>query len=200
MPLRDPPVRHAHAPGQTKTQEADPLFNSIAAFAPGLPAGLWPDGYARFVPAGSRLMFQVHYTPTGIKQLDQSEVGIALADPTVARKEIKFAIAANQAFKIPPGDPNYHVPASCFFSQDTFVHALIPHMHYRGKSFRFTAQYPGGKEEILLDVPRYHFNWQNAYILKEAKLMPEGTVIMCAGYFDNSAKNLDNPDPTQEVK
>ena len=72
-------------------------------------------------------------------------------------------------------------------------------MHYRGRSFRFTAEYPDGRNEILLDVPRYDFNWQNVYTFDEAKLMPKGTVVMCAGHFDNSADNLSNPDPAQEV-
>ncbi len=73
-------------------------------------------------------------------------------------------------------------------------------MHYRGKSFRFTARYPDGKKEILLDVPNYDFNWQNAYALAKSKLTPENTLLICEGVFDNSADNPANPDPTQEVR
>jgi hypothetical protein len=186
-------------PGQEEIRAEDPLFNSIAGFAPGMPAGLWPEGYARFVPAGSQLIFQIHYTPNGSEQTDQTEVGIVFADPNKGNKEIKFVIAVNTDFHIPPGAPNYFVPAGYDFKQDTLLHSLMPHMHYRGKSFRFTANYPDGRKEILLDVPRYDFNWQNVYTLNEAKLMPKGTVVMCAGHFDNSADNLSNPDPTREV-
>ena len=77
---------------------------------------------------------------------------------------------------------------------------MIPHMHFRGKAFRFTAEYPDGKKETLLDVPHYDFNWQNAYVLAEPKRLPAGTVVMCRGVFDNSEDNLNNPDPTKEVR
>ncbi len=186
-------------PGQTEPRAEDPPFNAVAAFAPGMPAGLWPAGHARLIPAGSKLGFQVHYTPNGSPQSDRSEVGLVFADPRSVKKEVKFGIAANLDLRISPGAADHVVPASYQFTQDTFLHAMIPHMHYRGKSFRYTAQYPDGASEILLDIPRYDFNWQNAYILKKSKLMPKGTVLSCAAHFDNSAKNLLNPDPTKEV-
>ncbi|HEY3393883.1 MAG TPA: redoxin domain-containing protein [Lacipirellulaceae bacterium] len=187
-------------PGQDDKRGEDALFNEVAAFAPGMPAGLWPEGYARLVPAGSKLVFQVHYTPNGSEQTDQTEVGLVFADPKAVNKEVKFGVAANTDFRIPPHHANFHVPAGYTFTQDTLVHALIPHMHYRGKSFRFRAEYPDGNKEILLDVPQYDFNWQNAYVLAEAKLIPKGTVLMCDGYYDNSADNLMNPDPAKEVR
>jgi hypothetical protein len=73
-------------------------------------------------------------------------------------------------------------------------------MHFRGKSFRFTAQYPDGTEEILLDVPRYDFNWQNSYRLDEPKLLPANTEIQMEAHYDNSPENLSNPDPTKSVR
>jgi peroxiredoxin len=187
-------------PGQDKIRAEDPLINSIAGFAPGAPASLWPDGYARLIPAGSRLVFQMHYTPSGSEQIDQSEVGLAFADAKQQPKEVKFNIAVNTDFRIPPGDPDFVVYSGSTLRHDTLLHAMIPHMHFRGKSFRFTAKYPDGSEEILLDVPRYDFNWQNAYQLVEPKLLPSGTNILCTGHFDNSEDNLNNPDPTKEVR
>ena len=187
-------------PGQDKVRAEDPLINSIAGFAPGAPPSLWPEGYARLIPAGSRLVFQMHYTPNGSEQLDQSEVGLVFADPKEEHREVKIEIAVNTDFRIPPGEPNYEIPAGHDFRHDTLLLAMIPHMHYRGKAFRFTAQFPDGGKEILLDVPRYDFNWQNAYMLKQPKLLPKGTVVMCSGHFDNSEENLANPDPTKEVR
>ncbi len=186
-------------PGQDETRAEDPAFNAVAAFAPGMPATLWPEGHARLIPAGSKLGFQIHYTPHGSPQSDRSEVGLVFADPKTVKKEVKFGMAVNLDFRILPGAVDHYVPASYQFTQDTLLHAMIPHMHYRGKSFRYTAQYPDGASEILLDVPRYDFNWQNAYILEKSKLIPKGTVLTCAGHFDNSADNLANPDPTKEV-
>lgn len=186
--------------GQEKVKGEDPLMNAVATFAPGMPAELYPEGYARLVPAGSRLVFQVHYTPSGTEQTDQSEVGLVFAEPDRDYKEIKLAVVINEEFRIPPGDPNYPVHAKHEFKHDTTLHALMPHMHYRGKAYRFTARYPDGKEEILLDVPRYDFNWQNLYSLVEPKLLPKGTVVAAEAHFDNSADNLANPDPKQEVR
>ncbi len=186
--------------GQAEPNAEDPLYNAVAAFAPGVPAGTPQDGLARFVPAGSRLGFQVHYTPNGSEQIDQSEVGLIFAKPGEVVKESKIQAAINLDFVIPPGAENFQVESGYQFTQDTLVHAMSPHMHYRGRSFRFTANYPDGTQEILLDVPRYDFNWQNTYVLKKPKLMPEGTVMMCHGIFDNSKRNLVNPDPSAEVR
>jgi hypothetical protein len=84
-------------------------------------------------------------------------------------------------------------------SRDAMLYPLTPHMHDRGKSFRFTAVYPDGGEEILLDVPRYDFNWQIIYQLKTPKRLPAGTVVKLDAHFDNSADNPLNPDPGQTV-
>jgi len=86
------------------------------------------------------------------------------------------------------------------FTSDARLLTLTPHMHLRGKSFRYEAEYPDGKREILLDIPRYDFNWQLRYTLLEPKLLPKGTRLICTAHFDNSEKNLANPDPTKPVR
>ena len=86
------------------------------------------------------------------------------------------------------------------FQADTLLTDMLPHMHLRGKSFRYIALYPDGKEEILLDVPKYDFNWQLRYELVEPKLMPKGTKLRVVGHFDNSERNLANPDPNETVR
>lgn len=187
-------------PGRAEPRAEDPLYSSVAAYAPGTPAGIGQEGFFRFVPAGSRLVFQVHYTPNGSPQTDISEVGVIFASPGEVEREVKIQAALNIDFRIPPGAADYRIEAGHQFTQDTIVHAFNPHMHYRGKSFRYYARYPDGKEEILLDVPQYDFNWQNTYVLREPKKMPRGTVMMCTGIFDNSSGNLVNPDPTAEVR
>jgi hypothetical protein len=85
------------------------------------------------------------------------------------------------------------------FLKDTLLVNLTPHMHLRGKSFKYEAQYPDGTTEVLLDVPKYDFNWQIRYMLKEPKLMPKGSRLIATAHFDNSAENLANPDPTKTV-
>jgi hypothetical protein len=109
------------------------------------------------------------------------------------------AAALNWQFRIPAGANDHVVESSQKFDDDTLLWALTPHMHLRGKSFRFVAIDPDGKEEILLDVPRYDFNWQNTYGLAERKLLTAGTVIRCTAVYDNSSDNLANPDPKSAV-
>jgi hypothetical protein len=113
---------------------------------------------------------------------------------------MQTGVAANLDFEIPPQADDYRVEATHRFSHDMELHSLAPHMHYRGKAFRFEATYPNGSREVLLDVPRYDFNWQHNYRFAEPKFMPEGTLLRCIGQFDNSADNASNPDPTVAVR
>jgi hypothetical protein len=77
---------------------------------------------------------------------------------------------------------------------------FTPHMHLRGKAMRFTATYPDGTEQILLDVPGYDFNWQLTYTPPEPLVLPAGTKVAVDAVFDNSAENLANPDPSINVR
>jgi peroxiredoxin len=172
----------------------------LAATAPGARPMVLREGMAKKVPAGSRFVFQMHYTPNGTPQQDRSCIGIVFADPSTIHNLVATEKAGNQRFRIPPGDPNYKVEANNMLSRDMLVLSLMPHMHVRGKAFRYTAFYPGGESEILLDVPHYDFNWQNGYEFLEPKLMPKGTRMFCEAWFDNSEQNLANPDPTKEVR
>jgi len=186
-------------PGQERHKPQDPLFNAIAAFAPGMPALVGPEGCALRIPAGSKLGFQVHYTPNGSPQTDISEAGLIFLDPKQVKKQLEIEAAFNWRFIIPPGVKDYPISAEYRLPQDSLLYTLTPHMHWRGKSFRFTAQYPDGSEEILLDVPRYDFNWQNIYLLDEPKRLPESTNLLLEARFDNSAENPLNPDSTKSV-
>lgn len=186
-------------PGQPTYRPQDALYNMIAAYAPGLPAIEGPENLALKIPAGAKLVFQMHYTPNGSPQIDRSEVGLRFADPAKVEKEFHTEMGLNFRFRIPPGDPDYQVKTSYRVEHDSLLYTLSPHMHYRGKSFRFKAHYPDETEEILLDVPRYDFNWQNVYMLTEPKPLPAGTNIEMVAHFDNSADNLLNPDPSVAV-
>ena len=172
----------------------------ITAMAPGSLPLILEDGMAKFVPAGSKLVFQMHYTPNGTATEDLSYVGFKFGDAKDVEHIVGTNKAANSRFVIPSHAANHRVEADYRFSKDTLMLAMFPHMHLRGKSFRYTAIYPDGKEEILLNVPNYDFNWQNGYAFTEPKLMPAGTRLHCVAHFDNSEDNLANPDPTQAVR
>jgi hypothetical protein len=188
-----------HPPGSDEIEPIEPLYNSIVGFAPGLPPSVFPEGTYRRIPAGSKIIIQAHYTPNGSPQTDQSDVGLVFAEPQAVKREMTVAAALNWQFRIPAGANDHVVESSQKFDDDTLLWALTPHMHLRGKSFRFVAIDPDGQEEILLDVPRYDFNWQNTYGLAERKLLTAGTVIRCTAVYDNSSDNLANPDPKSAV-
>ena len=171
----------------------------IAGQAPGSPPMVLPKGYAKFVPKGAKLIFQVHYTPNGTATSDISTIGLKFAEPEEITHRVLTLKAINEDFRIPPRADNHRVQARYRFDRPAILLTLFPHMHLRRKSFRYTAYYPDGEEEILLDVPAYDFNWQNSYELIEPKSIPQGTRFKCVAHFDNSEKNLANPDPTETV-
>ena len=172
----------------------------LTATAPGARPLILAPGMAKRIPAGAKLIFQMHYTPNGTAQSDRSSVGLVFADPKTVRKEVGTWKASTNRFTIPPHAENHRVEAWHTFGEDSLLLAMFPHMHLRGKSFRYEATYPDGTTEILLDVPRYDFNWQNSYEYGEPKLIPAGTKLHCVAHFDNSENNLANPDPTATVK
>lgn len=172
----------------------------LTAFAPGaMPLDL-PTGLAKFIPAGSKIAFQMHYTPNGKATTDRSCVAFKYADPKTVHKQVGTNKAGNNSFVIPPQAESHPVKGTHQFGENSLILALFPHMHLRGKSFRYSLVYPDGKTEVLLDVPHYDFNWQNAYIFDKPKLAPAGSKMVCDATFDNSEKNLANPDPKATVR
>ncbi len=171
----------------------------LAATAPGAAPLLLDDGMAKLVPAGSELIFQMHYTPNGAPQEDLSSIGLMFADPQTVTREVSTMAAENNLIFIPPRVPDFKSSGWHTFRKDTLLLSMFPHMHVRGKAFRYIATYPGGRKEILLDVPRYDFNWQQTYELAEPKLLPKGTRLQCEAHYDNSPENIANPDPDRIV-
>jgi peroxiredoxin len=171
----------------------------LAVFSPGLQPNVLPAGLARPVRAGSRLLFDIHYTPNGSPQQDRSFLGIKFADPRSVKREVTVSGAINKTFQIPPGASNYEVKSRYVFRDDCLMLSLFPHAHYRGNDFLFFAHYPDGGTETLVSVPHYDFGWQTVYRFDEPKLMPRGTVIEVIAHFDNSEANLNNPDPNAAV-
>lgn len=184
--------------GSTGIDTSEFLF--LVGFAPGtrpLPA---PEGWARPIPANHTLVIEMHYTPIGTAQSDRSSVGLVYLDSKDVTHLIHTRAAVNGKFEIPPHAADHRVESSHQFKRDTTLLALFPHMHLRGKSFRFELVSPSGGRETLLDVPQYDFNWQNYYVLTQPRLIPKGSKLHCTAYFDNSAGNLANPDPGKTIK
>jgi mono/diheme cytochrome c family protein len=156
-------------------------------------------GTAKLIKKGSNIVFQMHYTTNGVVTKDRTKIGFVFAKEP-AKQEILTGNAINTRFAIPAGDGNAEVKASKTFDEAVLITSFMPHMHVRGKSFAYTAVYPDGRTEVLLNVPNYDFNWQHSYIPKEPIALPKGTRLDCVAYFDNSPKNKYNPDPTKVVR
>lgn len=172
----------------------------VAGYAPGMPPLHLTDGVALEVKAGSKLLFEMHYTPNGSPTEDLSYLGVKFTDKDKVRKRLNGRIAVNHKFEIPAGVANHQVQATYVARQDENLISLTPHMHLRGKSFRYDVRFPDGREETLLNVPHYDFNWQLKYVLDEPLRLPAGTRVDCTAVFDNSENNMANPDPTQPVR
>jgi mono/diheme cytochrome c family protein len=176
------------------------LGRVLVGYAPGSVPVELTGGTAIHVPALSRLLFELHYTPNGSPQLDKSYVGVCFTEPDRVTKLVQGRQVIEHEFLIPPRESHHAVEAEYQFRQDELLLSMTPHMHLRGKAFRYVAEFPDGQSEVLLDVPKYDFNWQLRYILREPKLMPAGTKMVCSAVFDNSDGNLANPNPDQSVR
>lgn len=173
----------------------------LSAYVPGQSSMLLPEGQARFAPAGSRIIFQMHYTPTGSPQEDLTKIGLVFADPETVTEEVVTLAALEEKFEIPPHAKDHVVrKTKKHWPPGAKLLAMSPHMHVRGKSFRYDAIWPDGRRETLLDIPNYDFNWQNAYVLAEPLELPPGFAVECIAHYDNSKRNLANPDPSIAVR
>ena len=177
----------------------DQKLTWVTATAPGADPLIFPKGYGRRIPKGAELVWQLHYTTNGKAEVDRSQVGLVLADQLPNHELTTYGIA-NGDFVIPPGEKHHEVVASIPVRRNAVVTSLFPHMHLRGKDFRYEAVYPNGKRETLLSIPQYDFNWQHTYRLAEPLRLPRGSRIVCTAHFDNSTENPANPDPTIEVR
>jgi hypothetical protein len=176
-------------------------LGGIGGFVPGRLYEPFEEGVARKIPAGANIVLQMHYTTIGQPVTDITKVGVILAkEPPSKLRASGGGQMPNTSFAIPPGNPSYEVTAKRMMEKDTYLSSLYPHMHVRGKDVSYKLIYPDGREEVVLRVPKYDFNWQTSYTLAEPKFMPKGTTLMVIAHYDNSPGNRFNPDPTATVR
>lgn len=172
---------------------------AAGGFAPGEEPLVLPEGVGLRIPAEAEIVWQVHYTPTGKVETDRSELGLILCKERPPRA-FRSGGAFNFTFSIPPGADHHRVASQVTLANDVQLLTLMPHMHLRGKDFRYTAVYPDGRREVLLNVPDYDFNWQHRYTFVKPLPLPKDTILECVAHFDNSAANPANPDPAKTVR
>jgi len=173
----------------------------LGSYLPGKDPDIFPAGYARLIPAGSQLTFQIHYNAQAIKsdERDRTSVGLMLAK-TPPEQRLRRLDVHNFLFRIPPGDPDHRVTACYTFPKDVELMSYTAHMHLRGKDMRFDAVHPDGRRETLFSVPKYDFNWQTEYQLAKPVPIEKGTRMIITAHFDNSPNNRFNPDPAKAIR
>ncbi len=169
----------------------------LLVYAPGSSPDQWPDGMAKFVPAGSDLVFQMHYTTNGTADQDRTSIGIIFAKKPPRQRVITLQLN-NHALIIPPGADDFRVQVQGTLPHDATLLSLFPHMHLRGKRFEYDIVHDDGTVEVLLRV-NYHFHWQLSYRLAEPRLLKAGTKLRAIAWYDNSKNNPHNPDPDKTV-
>ncbi|MEX0901413.1 MAG: hypothetical protein WDZ76_01590 [Pseudohongiellaceae bacterium] len=194
-------VHHAIATvGPDSAGEGDVLTDpQLMTFVPGNEVYEYPTGTGLYIPADSAFYAQMHYTPYGRESSDQTRIGLYFASEEPDHVLQHHAIV-NQELRI-PANVDDHEEAACYQVQrDALIYALFPHAHYRGKASSFSFRYPDGSEELVLNSPNYDFNWQRYYKFEEPRHVPAGTMIIHRTVYDNSANNLNNPDPERVVR
>jgi hypothetical protein len=196
-PLGEPFTASLLSDPEDRRQAHETTSDLLLVYAPGSAADQWPPGMAKFVTAGSDLVFQMHYTSNGGPSRDQTSVGLVFAREPVKQKVITLQLN-NHALMIPPGAENFRVEVQGTLPNDATLISLFPHMHLRGKRFEYDIVHEDGSVETLLRV-NYHFHWQLSYQLAEPRKLKAGTTLRAVAWYDNSKNNPHNPDPEKMV-
>jgi hypothetical protein len=201
--LRNAPVGKPFTASMLKTEaeRRDAMWTTsdiLLVYAPGSTPDNWPEGMAKFVPAGSDLVFQMHYTTNGKAATDVTSIGLIFAKQPPAQRVLTLQLT-NDHFVIPPGVPDFRVEARGTLPNDALLLSFFPHMHLRGKRFEYNMVHEDRSIETLLRV-NYHFHWQMSYRLAQPLSLKAGTELQAVAWYDNSRNNPHNPDPDAAVR
>jgi len=189
---------YARMPGR-ELYEMDGTSAAIAGWAPGDMPFVHPPGTAARIPKGAELVWEVHYTPNGKATKDRTSLALIFAKEPPER-EVRTNIFAKMTIKVPPATPHHREESSLTLREDARLLSLMPHMHRRGKSWRYELVHPDGRTETILNVARWDFNWQSVYRFDEPLRLAKGTQIRAVAHWDNSDNNPLNPDPSKSVR
>lgn len=181
------------------------ILRAVGGLAPGNEPQVYANGYSRLLEKGPRVIyFDMHYhkqAGPGTALYDQTEVGIRFLDPgEVVRYVTGGDWLGIMDFEVPAGAPAYSASREYTFDRDVYIINFTPHMHLRGKAAQYELAYPDGRHEVLLHVPKYDFSWQHTYRFREPVFAPAGSKLRFTLWWDNSADNPHNPDPTIAVR
>jgi hypothetical protein len=201
--LRHAPVGKPFTASMLTTEEdrRDAMWTDsdiLLVYAPGSSPDAWPDGMAKYIPAGSDIVFQMHYTTNGKPGTDVTRIGLRFAKQPPKLRVLTLQLT-NDHFLIPPGVPDFRVEAWGTLPNHALLLSFFPHMHLRGKRFEYNIVDSDGTIEPLLRV-NYHFHWQMSYRLAVPLALKAGTKLQAVAWYDNSRDNPHNPDPGSAVR
>jgi hypothetical protein len=179
-------------------------------------------GTAKRILPGMYIQFNMHYQPSGRVEKDRSRLGLWFAKQPPKYEVLTKGVTDNVFIEgkelaetrmvngkevkvrgrlpnIPPHAENWEISAETPIKEDITLYAFAPHMHLRGKDIKYTLIWPDGRKQVLLNVPKFDFNWQLHYELKEPMKIPAGSKLHAVAHYDNSIKNRYNPAPDKEV-
>ena len=174
-------------------------WNYLFAYLPGKGPKVYEDGTARFLPKGTRIRFDMHYTPNGREVVDRTRLGFVFAEDE-PQLVAQTRMVRNWNVEIPPNASDVMFEESFPLHHDVMLRSLVPHMHYRGHVFHADLLLPDGTERNLLKIPEWNPDWQFSYAFRDPIYAPSGSRLRIRGWFDNSSANPFNPDPSVWVR
>jgi hypothetical protein len=186
-------------PGNGTRRAIRGQMGELGGYAPGKNAVPYPASTGILLRKEANFLFQIHYTPNGKAVTDVTRLWLYFHDKP-PRHALEMSVIYDTALTIPANTKSYSQTLDKVFDRDVMLYSLLPHSHLRGHAAKFTAHYPDGREEILLSVPKYDFNWQPLYVLNPSKFIPAGTRVVMDMTWDNSSQNPANPDPGKVVR
>lgn len=171
---------------------------SVGGYAVGAESMIAREGLGTYIPAGGAIGLQMHYTPFGREVTDTTQIGLYFYDKRPPRM-LRNSVIMDFSIEIPPEKANHAETAYLEFPKDAELFYAFPHAHYRGQSSTLAIRYPDGREEMILSLPKYDFNWQRAYEFKDPIKVPAGAKLIARYTYDNSTQNAANPDPSKKI-
>ncbi len=177
-------------PGPTGTFPCEGTATDVDSvlFAAGPSTGQMtlPEGVALTIPAGSTLLLQVHLLAVGPDAIDgTTAVEGLVVDAGAVEQQAEVVLAGKvEGLTVPPGSSVQ--TGTCTFPGESRVHAIMPHMHARGRHMRVAARGAAG-DVVLRDAP---FEVED-----QAFLEVEPSAIIAAGEQLLVDCTYDNPGP-----
>ncbi len=178
----------------------EPIHGDLGGWAPGNQPSALPDGIGRSLPRGADIIVQVHYHPNGKAETDRTRIGLHFARRPI-RQTLHWSAAANLEMELPPGNSDVEIKAAWPIPVNLVAHAVTPHMHLLGRDIAMSVKFPDGREQELIKIDNWDFNWQNSYFFDQPLDIPKGSVLNVVSHFNNSDSNPRNPNkPPKTVR